>query len=69
MSAGPAHPEPTTTVRNPGRFLAVLTLGAGLMQAAIMVASTASTLMFAGVFGDRWGGVPSTAGVLGVAAG
>jgi hypothetical protein len=25
--------------------------------------------MFASVFGDRWGGVPPTAGVLGVAAG
>ncbi len=39
------------------------------MQAAVMIASTASTLMFAEVFGVRWGGVPGTAGVLGVAAG
>jgi MFS family permease len=72
MSAAPTHAEPTTPtsrVVNPGRSLAVLTMGAAMMQAAVMAASTASTLMFAGVFGDRWGGVPPTAGVLGVAAG
>jgi hypothetical protein len=56
-------------VVNPGRSLAVLAVGAATMQAAIGAASTASTLMFAGVFGDRWGGVPPTAGLLGVAAG
>jgi len=56
-------------VGDPGRSLAVLTTGAALMQAAIMVASTAGTLMFADVFGDRWGGAPATGGVLGVAAG
>lgn len=59
----------TWRVVNPGRSLAVLAVGAATMQAAIGAASTASTLMFAGVFGDRWGGVPPTAGVLGVAAG
>jgi MFS family permease len=73
MSAGPMHGASnvpgTCRVVKPGRSLAVLTMGAAMMQAAIMVASTASTLMFAGVFGDRWGGVPPTAGVLGVAAG
>lgn len=73
MSAVPTHTEPITPtscpVVNPGRSLAVLTMGAAMMQAAMMAASTASTLMFAGVFGDRWGGVPPTAGVLGVAAG
>lgn len=73
MSAAPTHAEPTTPtscpVVNPGRSLAGLTMGAAMMQAAVMAASTASTLMFAGVFGDRWGGVPPTAGVLGVAAG
>lgn len=73
MSAVATHAEPTTPTSRPvvnrGRSLAVLTTGAAMMQAAIMVASTASTLLFAGVFGDRWGGVPPTAGVLGVAAG
>jgi MFS family permease len=68
MSAGPAVPGGCRVV-SPGRSLAVLTMGAAMMQVAIMAASTASTLMFAGVFGDRWGGVPPTAGVLGVAAG
>jgi MFS family permease len=73
MSAAPTPPEPTVPgagrVVNPGRSLAVLTVGAAMMQAAMMVASTASTLMFADMFGDRWGGVPPTAGVAGVAAG
>jgi MFS family permease len=73
MSAALTYAEPTTPtsrrVVNPGRSLAVLTTGAAMMQAAVMVASTASTLMFAGMFGDRWGGVPPAAGVLGVAAG
>jgi hypothetical protein len=68
MSAAPTVPG-TWRVVNPGRSLAVLAVGAATMQAAIGAASTASTLMFAGVFGDRWGGVPPTAGVLGVAAG
>jgi MFS family permease len=52
-----------------GRSLAMLVTGAAMMQAATMVASTAGILMFAAAFGDRWGGVPGTAGVLGVAAG
>ncbi|SDJ07824.1 MFS transporter [Nonomuraea jiangxiensis] len=70
MSAVPAHAVPgTCRVVRRGRSLAVLTLGAATMQAAVMVASTASTLMFAGAFGDRWGGLPPTAGVAGVAAG
>jgi len=73
MSGAPTPAEPTPPGRfrvvDPGRSLAVLTIGAAMMQAAMMVASTASTLMFAGVFGDRWGGVPPTAGVAGVAAG
>lgn len=73
MSALPLHAEPTTPSppqsANPARSLALLTIGAAMMQAAMMVASTASTLMFAGAFGDRWGGAPATAGVLGVAAG
>jgi MFS family permease len=68
MSAAPTV-SGTWRVVNPGRSLAVLAVGAATMQAAIGAASTASTLMFAGVFGDRWGGVPPTAGVLGVAAG
>lgn len=54
---------------HPGRSLAMLTVGSALMQAATMVTSTAGTLMFADVFGDRWAGVPATGGVLGVAAG
>jgi MFS family permease len=53
----------------PGRSLAVLITGAAMMQAALMVASTAGTLSYAAAFGDRWAGIPGTAGVLGVAAG
>ena len=60
----PGIPDP-----QPNRSLAILIIGAAMMQAALLVASTASTLSFASAFGDRWGGVPGTAGVLGVAAG
>jgi MFS family permease len=56
-------------IAKPTRSLAVLITGAAMMQAAVSLASTASTLLFATAFGDRWGGVPATAGVLGVAAG
>lgn len=70
LSAEPMNEsEADVVVVNPRRSLAVLTVGAAMMQAAVMVASTAGTLMFAGVFGDRWAGAPSTAGVAGVAAG
>lgn len=70
-SATPVEATSPTVSRiaNPGRSLAVLSTGAAMMQAALMLASTASTLLFAAAFGDRWAGVPGTAGVLGVAAG
>src|SRR4029453_9085774 len=54
---------------DPGRSLAVLVVGAAMMQAAVVVAATASTLMFATAFGDRWGSLPGTATVLGAATG
>jgi MFS family permease len=60
---------PDAGVARPGRSLALLITGSAVMQAAMMIAGTASTLLFADVFGDRWGGVPGTAGVLGTAAG
>jgi MFS family permease len=52
-----------------GRGLAVLVVGAAMMQAAVVVGTTAATLMFASAFGDRWGSVPYTATVVGAAAG
>jgi len=53
----------------PARSLAMLVLGSALMQAAVVLSSTASTLLFAADFGDRWGGLPSTAAVSGVVVG
>ena len=64
-----ATSTPASRIPQPNRSLAILIIGAAMMQAALLVASTASTLSFASAFGDRWGGVPGTAGVLGVAAG
>jgi MFS family permease len=71
MTAGPYAEATgsTTPTSHPGRSLAVLITGAAMMQAALLVASTASTLLFAAALGDRWAGVPGTAGVLGTAAG
>jgi MFS family permease len=52
-----------------GRALAVLVVGAAMTQAAVVVAATAGTVMFATAFGDRWGTVPGTAIVVGAATG
>jgi MFS family permease len=51
------------------RTFGALFAGVILINAAMAAASAASTLVFAAVAGESWGGAPSAAGVAGTAAG